>query len=305
MTVPKITRLAFLTGSLALAPAASQAGQIGNFIYSDDGTSITITGNTFVGTKPVVIPAIIDGKPVRTIGPRAFAFSHIGGVTIPSGVTRIGELAFGYIDNLTTVKFPPSVTRIGDYAFAGFENFERGLSSVIFTGNAPNIGHEPFQNAAPGFKIFVEKDGPTGFTVPRWNGYKVSRPAPEIEIFGPEVPLYNYFKSAYFDSGVSSLKFRNVLIGGNSEWKTLLIRNVGSRSLSGLKLKIVGASPRDFAVKGLDRNQLKPGGVAVLKVRFKPLSHHLRTAELCITSNDGDESQFIVPLRGRGLKALE
>ena len=133
-TVPlsKITKLAFLTASFALAPATSKAGQIGNFIYSDDGTSITITGNNVVGTKPIVIPAIIDGKPVRAIGSWAFFGSHIAGVIIPSGVTSIGDWAFAYADNLITVTFPPSVTRIGDYAFAGVENYERG-SPVLFS----------------------------------------------------------------------------------------------------------------------------------------------------------------------------
>ena len=141
--------------------------------------------------------------------------------------------------------------------------------------------------------------------MPRWNGYKVSKPAPEIQVFDPAVPRDDYYKFPYLDSGVSSLKFKDILVGGSSIWKSLLIRNVGSRSLSGLKLKITGAAPGDFVVKGLPHDKLKPGGVAVLKVRFKPLTHRLREAELCIISNDGDENPFVVRLRGRGLKALE
>ena len=42
-----------------------------------------------------------------------------GDVTIPAGVTEIGEYAFDNCINLTSVSIPDSVTTIGSYAFSG------------------------------------------------------------------------------------------------------------------------------------------------------------------------------------------
>ena len=40
-------------------------------------------------------------------------------MTIPDSVTTIGESAFGYCENLTSVTIPDSVTTIGEMAFVG------------------------------------------------------------------------------------------------------------------------------------------------------------------------------------------
>lgn len=77
---------------------------VGNSTYSyvieDDGT-VTITDYSGTDTD-IVIPKSIDGKMVTSI--RYYAFYDCNGLTsisIPEGVTSIGEDAFSLCDNLT------------------------------------------------------------------------------------------------------------------------------------------------------------------------------------------------------------
>ena len=64
----------------------------------------------------VVIPARIDGIPVRAIGDDAFNFKGLTDVIIPVGVTSIGKRAFAE-NSLKVVSIPKSVTFIGHAAF--------------------------------------------------------------------------------------------------------------------------------------------------------------------------------------------
>ncbi|MFT3952204.1 MAG: leucine-rich repeat domain-containing protein [Oscillospiraceae bacterium] len=93
----------------------------GNYEYEvlGDGT-VEVTGYTGSETA-MVIPSEIDGKSVTKIGDNAFSWNSFSFtmVTIPSGVTSIGERAFYYNDNLTDVTIPESVKTIGDSAFGG------------------------------------------------------------------------------------------------------------------------------------------------------------------------------------------
>ena len=68
---------------------------------------------------------------VTRIGERAFWYSGLTSVTIPDGVTSIGDWAFLACTNLTSVTIPDSVTSIGYEAFNGCN----GLTSVTITAN--------------------------------------------------------------------------------------------------------------------------------------------------------------------------
>ena len=63
-----------------------------------------------------VIPAYINGKPVRVIGRRAFAKKNIRGVLLPETVRTIREEAF-YESAVTEVELPGNILRIEDNAF--------------------------------------------------------------------------------------------------------------------------------------------------------------------------------------------
>ncbi|MGA0900321.1 MAG: leucine-rich repeat domain-containing protein [Luteolibacter sp.] len=96
------------------------AATFGDFAYTDDGTSITITDYPTTAIGDVVIPGTIDGKPVTVIGSSAFyRCSGLTTITIPSSVTSIGSSAFYGCSGLTSITIPSSVISIGSSAFLG------------------------------------------------------------------------------------------------------------------------------------------------------------------------------------------
>jgi hypothetical protein len=86
-----------------------------DFAYKKENDGVTITRYTG-SAKTVVIPGLLEGLPVTTIGTEAFSGSQLTGVTIPGSVTNIKGGAFSE-NQLTGVIIPPGVTRIGAEAF--------------------------------------------------------------------------------------------------------------------------------------------------------------------------------------------
>jgi hypothetical protein len=123
--------------------------------YTDNGSSITITG--WSGAYgALVIPSVINGKPVTAIGNSAFSGSSITSVAIPSSVTSIGDSAFYSCTGLTSVTLPSSVTSIGDHAFS----FCSGLTSVTIPANVISIGIGPFSGCSALTTISVDAANP-------------------------------------------------------------------------------------------------------------------------------------------------
>ena len=90
-----------------------------NLTYKKYADYVEISGVIGKEITEVNIPAEIDGLPVTSIGNYAFAyFPELTSVTIPDSVTSIGEGAF-FLSRLTSVTILDSVTSIGDYAFKG------------------------------------------------------------------------------------------------------------------------------------------------------------------------------------------
>jgi hypothetical protein len=90
----------------------------------------------------VVIPAVIDGKPVVEIGVYAFFYcSAITSITIPDSVTTIGAQAFYCCSGLTSITIPNSVTTIWEAAFESCSN----LVSVAIPDSVTTIGNWVFR----------------------------------------------------------------------------------------------------------------------------------------------------------------
>ena len=107
----------------------------------------------------LVVPAYIDGLPVRKINEAAFvACTGLRSIKIPSTVREIGARTFSDCWNLTNVTFESGVTMVGDNAFsncislvsitfpktlsrlgAGCFHGCVSLTDVYFKGNAPRL----------------------------------------------------------------------------------------------------------------------------------------------------------------------
>ena len=113
----------------------------------------------------LIVPAYIDGLPVRKINEAAFiACGKLKSVHIPATVREIGSRAFGDCLQLTNVVFESGVSVLGDSVFSncvsltsmrfpktlsriGAGSFQGciGLRDVYFDGNAPRLPPMPPQ----------------------------------------------------------------------------------------------------------------------------------------------------------------
>ncbi|MDE6101977.1 MAG: leucine-rich repeat protein, partial [Ruminococcus sp.] len=108
--------------------------------YKNYGDYIEISKCDKSATE-VVIPSEIDGVPVTIIGNRAFYYcKDLTSVIIPDSVTGIGNSAFEYCENLKSVIIPDSVTNIGDRAFFNCTN----LTSLKIPDSVTSIGVTAF-----------------------------------------------------------------------------------------------------------------------------------------------------------------
>ena len=114
----------------------ASAETYGDFQYSvlDDGM-VEIT--KYIGSaEKVDIPEKIDGKSVTSIGDEAFIFCrNLTSITIPNSATEIGYGAFEWCENLTSITIPESVTNIGHYAFGHCTS----LKNITIPGSVTSI----------------------------------------------------------------------------------------------------------------------------------------------------------------------
>lgn len=102
-----------------------------------DQREIVILGLTkpFQG-RMLVIPEYIEKYPVRIIARRAFAYTNIINVQLPSGLRLIDDTAFFNCPYLQTVIMPERLMGIGNYAFEYCYNLRQILlPHVGFLGN--------------------------------------------------------------------------------------------------------------------------------------------------------------------------
>ncbi|MCQ2070276.1 MAG: InlB B-repeat-containing protein, partial [archaeon] len=158
-----LTAVAVTTSILPSDGANADAENFGDWAYTVEGDSITVTGYT--GTESeIVIPSMIEGKPVTAIGENAFLKNKtISEVTVPGTVTEIrngafdrstvttvvfdgegletiGTQAFFTCTNLVSIQFPDSLETIGQRAFKGCS----ALTDVGMPASVGKIASEAF-----------------------------------------------------------------------------------------------------------------------------------------------------------------
>ena len=93
-----------------------------NLRYDIKDGMVTITGCVEKVSGELTVPATIEGKPVTSIGERAFFnFTFLTSITIPDSVTSIGD----------------------SFSLCSY------LTAVIFLGDAPKVGNDGFLGATP------------------------------------------------------------------------------------------------------------------------------------------------------------
>jgi len=113
--------------------------------YRVNEASATLT-NCFSGfAGEIVIPDIIEGKPVTEIA--AYAFKNcrfLTTIVIPRRITSIGSYAFQNCNSLTTVVIPDGVTTIGRYTFQNCSS----LTNVAIPDGVTDIGSHAFSGCS-------------------------------------------------------------------------------------------------------------------------------------------------------------
>lgn len=101
-----------------------------------------ISCDMFYKGEEFIIPKIIRGRKVTSIGEKAFLYvGNPKKIVIPDTITNIGDEAFGYCKNLESIEIPDGVTNIGKRAFTNCEN----LKTVEISDGVTNIGNNAFQ----------------------------------------------------------------------------------------------------------------------------------------------------------------
>lgn len=129
--------------------ASGTCGENLTWTLTDSGT-LTISGtgemydydySPIWGSNAGDIQKVLIEKGVTSIGDWAFYFCwNLTTITIPEGVTSIGDGAFANCISLTSITLPEGVASIGDWAFRSCIN----LSSVILQKGVTSIGDFTF-----------------------------------------------------------------------------------------------------------------------------------------------------------------
>ena len=170
-TLTTIQREAFLFSALTeisipasvrfIGRSAFEGSKIASLTFAPDSVLATIEQSAFARTQnlsSVSLPASLttlgreaflksgitslvfaDGIGIKTIPYAAFAYTGITSVTIPEGVTCIGENSFRESANLLSVTFPENELRVESNAF-----YRTGLASLHIPENVTHIGEFAF-----------------------------------------------------------------------------------------------------------------------------------------------------------------
>ncbi len=124
------------------------AASYGVLTYEVNNGKVTIMDCDESASGTVNIPATINGYPVKSIGYGAFqSCSHLSTVTLPNGLTDIGENCF-MASGITQIVIPGSVVGIRSGTFSHCSK----LSSVTLNEGLKYIDYDAFFNYGEGLK---------------------------------------------------------------------------------------------------------------------------------------------------------
>ena len=125
----------------------------GATLYDYEINGLYINGSTIKNFANKSITDITIPHGITSIGNAAFAnCTSLKSITIPNSVTYIGEGAFSYCNSLTSVTIPNSVASIGTWVFQGCSS----LISITIPDSVTSIGKWAFYNCTS-LKAFYGK----------------------------------------------------------------------------------------------------------------------------------------------------
>lgn len=141
----------------------------GNVTYKIEGDNAVVTGLADAALKAITIPGEIEGHKV-VIGNRAFSWcANLTSVTMSKGVTRIGYEAFYNCSSLTTITIPEGVTNIGDGAFRDCTALTEVTCKATVVPNSTNSFSEDGTMPSE-VKLYVPAESLDAYkTSPTWN----------------------------------------------------------------------------------------------------------------------------------------
>lgn len=141
----------------------------GNVTYKIEGDNAVVTGLADAALKAITIPGEIEGHKV-VIGNRAFSWcANLTSVTMSKGVTRIGYEAFYNCSSLTTITIPEGVTNIGDGAFYKCTALTEVTCKATVVPNSTNSFSEDGTMPSE-VKLYVPAESLDAYkTSPTWN----------------------------------------------------------------------------------------------------------------------------------------
>lgn len=124
-----------------IPPVQTNAAISGYYTYTVSNGEATITDCSTSISGNITIPSTLGGYPVTAIGNCAFDYcSNLTSVEIPGSVTTIGQKAFLYCTGLKTVTLNDGIVTIGNRAFGDCT----GLTSVVVPNSVTIIDHGAF-----------------------------------------------------------------------------------------------------------------------------------------------------------------
>ena len=134
----------------------SGTGRISNYSYDNNAPWYSCRA---------YIKRVVIQQGVRAIGDQAFYYcENLTSVAIPDSVTSIGGSAFSGCSGLTSVTIPDGVTSIGDYAFSDCS----GLTSVTIPSSVTSIGDGAFSGCTELTSVTI----PSSVTSIGWRAFE-------------------------------------------------------------------------------------------------------------------------------------
>ena len=136
--------LAMIFGVMFAMGVPGYAETSGDYTYTVSNGEATITA--YSGTETdVVIPAELDGYPVKTIATQAFRYNKtIVSIYISDNVTTIESYAFRDCTALQSVRLPETLTKLNTYTFYGC----KVLDNLIIPESVTSIENYAIGNCA-------------------------------------------------------------------------------------------------------------------------------------------------------------